>query len=140
MNSIQSIIEDHERIRACVRALASERRRGNRGERERLRARVVSTLEQHFKREESVLHPALADRVEPEFLSERVQGPSDELRRIVGILRTTEVSDARFPETVDELGRLLHRYLLHEEALVPVDGSDELAGRRTHDRSLGACS
>ena len=138
MNTLQSLVEDHERIRACVRALAGERRRGARGERERLRGRLVSVLEQHFSRERSELHPALADRVEAEFLSERVRAPSDELRRILGILRTTEVSDARFPDTVDELGRRLHDYFLHEEALVPADASDPFGGRDTAGPSMGA--
>ena len=126
------MLEDHEKIRAAVRALATARRRSDQA---RLRDQLIEALERHFQLEQTLLHPALARRVEPEFLNERVSAPWDEIRAVLESLRTAAVNDGRFTELVDRLGRLLHRYFLHEEALLPVapeelgrsDGSSALA-------------
>ena len=131
---LQTLLEEHENIRAAVRALATARRR----EREQLRDSLIDALERHFRLEETLLHPALARRVQADFLCERVSRPSDEIRTVLETLRTVTVSDARFTELVDRLGRLIHRYFLHEEALLPISPEEPGSGRGKESSTASA--
>jgi hypothetical protein len=128
--SRQALLEDQEEIRAAIRELANERAGS---QREHLRDRLAGALERHFKVEETLLHAALAGRLPRDFLRERMTKPSDEIRAALAAVRSAPATDARFIDLVDELGRLVHGYFLHEEALLPASANGSptgLYGRR----------
>ncbi len=76
-------------------------------------------LEIHAQLEEEIFYPALRQVCDNEMLR-RAPSEHDEVRRLIGLLRSMEPSDARYDETFMELMRsVLHHVADEETTLLP---------------------